>query len=103
MLVVNYAVTFRTLHVPLKRFAADMWRQPLAAAGMYIVVDRLVSYLAPTSIPQVLQLAAAVALGAAAYVGLLLGLWILAGRPAGAERKVLKQVGPALRRLRRGP
>jgi hypothetical protein len=48
----------------------------------------------------VLRLACDVALGVGAFGLSLLALWVLAGRPAGAERILLTQAGAAVRRLR---
>jgi len=92
LLVANYGLMFRTLGLPLGHFLDKMWRPPLAAVIMYVTVDRLVKHLVSSEVPQTFQLALAVVVGVVVYVGLVFGLWLLSGRPAGAERAVLKQV-----------
>lgn len=46
-----------------------------------------------------LQLFAVIALGGSLYIGSLLGLWVLSGRPAGAERQVFDGLGGIVKRL----
>jgi len=67
-----------------------LWRPAAAAAAMAVVV-RLVHPLLPDV--ALLRLVAEIGAGAVAYVGSLLALWWLAGKPAGPERGLVAVIG----------
>jgi hypothetical protein len=72
-----------------------VWRPVLAAAAMAAVLAA--SGLGWTNDPGIIQLAEAIVSGAATYTTVLLGSWLLAGRPAGAETDVLTLLRRAVR------
>lgn len=79
----------RLLGLSPARIARALWRSSVATAVMAVLVAGIRDQLdAP-----VLQLLGGVACGAAAYAACLFALWWAAGRPAGAERTLLVQLG----------
>jgi lipopolysaccharide exporter len=79
-----------------RALAGVVIRPILATVGMTAVVSRLdLSTTAASSDLRAVigSLILAVLAGAVSYVGLMLGLWLLAGRPAGAEADLLAAVG----------
>ena len=106
MIPISIGVTLRLLKLRVLQFMAVIWR-PLAAAGMmYAVVYWFIAREPIASDPALLalQLAPAVLLGAVSYVSLVLTLWMLSGKPAGAERMALERGLPMLQRvLKRRP
>jgi lipopolysaccharide exporter len=92
----------RVLPFSARALAGVVIRPSLAAAGMAAVVSRLDLAKAATSetvAGLILPLAAAVLVGAVSYAGVMLGLWLIAGKPAGAEADLLAALGK-LRRTR---
>ncbi len=82
-----------------------VWRPVVATLAMGAVVALAANRLETPAqtLPEVRALLMLMALGAAIYVPTLLGLWIAAGRPAGAERICLDRVREKWRmRTRRG-
>lgn len=79
---------------------AVLWRSLTAAAVMCGVVLALRGMLPPQSglLDALLTLAVLAACGAATHVGTQVLAWMLAGRPAGAERQLLDLVGQFLAR-----
>jgi O-antigen/teichoic acid export membrane protein len=101
MIPISVGVTLRLLQIGVLQFMAGIWR-PLAAAGlMYAVVNWFIGR-EPEGIeplPLAVELAQAALLGASVYVGVVMLLWLLSGKPEGAERMALDRALPALRRL----
>jgi O-antigen/teichoic acid export membrane protein len=94
--------------VTLRRLLATAWR-PLAAAGAMVLALKGAGLAwllpPPAALDAATALLSASALGAAAFAAVLTGLWLLAGRPQGAEtdallmgRRSLSGVAAKLRR-----
>ncbi len=88
-----------TLKLNVTDWLARVWRSVVAVAVMHLTVTTLLSRLplAESTAWQALQLLAAVAGGALWYVTIVMLLWLLSGRPDGAESTVLSYLG--LRRI----
>jgi len=101
MIPISVGVTLRLLQIGVLQFMAGIWR-PLAAAGvMYAVVHWFISLEPEGTNPMELavELAQAALLGVVVYVGMVLLLWVLSGKPYGAERMALDRSLPLLQRL----
>ena len=88
---VNFGLLHRQLQVSLGALFAGIWR-PLVAAGGMAVLLGLVKDHWPMNAALgaiIIQAAALSILGAILYAALVLALWRLSGRPAGAERRAL--------------
>jgi O-antigen/teichoic acid export membrane protein len=81
----------RVCDVRLRELTSVLWR-PLAAGLLMVLVLEI-----PVSYPSflVLALAAKVAIGAATYIGALMALWVVSGRPEGIEASVFRRFGVA--------
>jgi lipopolysaccharide exporter len=108
MACANLGVVTRVLGIPLGRFLAILIRPLVAAAAMFGLV-RMLLLKVPEATPLTVSAAAAVVAGAVSYAGCIITLWWLAGRPAGAERKLwglfvelVARRAPALARRLRG-
>ena len=87
--------TARRGSVPFARLAAGLWR-PLCAALVMVAAAPLVL---PTGLqPPLLLLAVKGAWCVVVYPGVLMGLWLLSGRPAGFEQSAFQFTRAALRR-----
>ncbi len=89
--VANYWLVRRELGVGLRETISAILRPLLAAAVMFAVLAYWQTHWPPETgllhlIPQLVILAAT---GAAIYGVMILALWIAAGRPAGAEQRVV--------------
>jgi len=91
MVVVDYALTSRLLRIDVRRFLAVVWRPVTASIVMSVAVMFLRAEFAPASdlAGHAWSLARSALVGAAVYVTCVLGLWLAAGRGAGAERRIL--------------
>ena len=85
------ALALRRFGVGVGALAGRVWRPVVSAAAMAVVVAG--SGLGWSDETGVVGLVEAVAGGAAGYVGVLVGSWVLAGRPVGAETDVLRLLG----------
>lgn len=83
------------LQLTVNRWIAAVWRAVVAVVLMHFLVTTLLARLPPAegSVVQALQLVAAVAGGALCYVALVMLLWLISGRPDGAETTVLGYLG----------
>jgi hypothetical protein len=83
------------LKLTVNRWIAEVWRPVVAVAVMYLVVTILLSRLAPvaSAVAGTLQLLATAAGGAVCFVAIVMLLWLLNGRPDGAETTVLRYLG----------
>ena len=83
------------LKLTVNRWIAEVWRPVVAVAVMYLVVTILLSRLAPvaSAVAGALQLLATAAGGAVCFVAIVMLLWLLNGRPDGAETTVLRYLG----------
>jgi O-antigen/teichoic acid export membrane protein len=100
---VNLFLVMRLLGLPADRLWKPCWR-PLAAAVVMALAVLELSHAWPStsdSLGWSALLAAEVGLGAVVYPTAILGLWLLAGRPDGAERHGLDAIRWGMRRLRK--
>lgn len=91
-MLVNYYLLIRELRLPFAAIVRALWR-PIAG-GMVMAVALAVGFVNVWPIAAefgilLIQLVGMVAAGAASYIATILGLWLLAGRPDGAERQVM--------------
>jgi O-antigen/teichoic acid export membrane protein len=91
MVAADYVLSPRILRIEAGRFVAAVRRPVVASLAMCIVVWLAGSLFAPATdlAGHAAALARGAALGALTYVGAVLGLWCLAGRPDGAERRIV--------------
>ena len=102
--VLYIGLTFRRFGVRAAALLASVWRGGLAAACMAVALVQAGLGWAPVVAgPGVLalELAAAIALGGAVYVGVLLLTWLASGRPHGAEADAVAGIIRLMGRLRR--
>jgi lipopolysaccharide exporter len=94
MIPASLGVVLRMLSIRVGAFIREVWRPVVAAAAMYLGVWRLLrAFTSPhTTLEALPQLIAAVALGAGIYLGGVLVLWLICGKPAGAESTVIGKV-----------
>jgi lipopolysaccharide exporter len=98
---VNYYLLLPRIGLQWRVFLSRLWRPPLAAATMWFAVSLYIG--AGSSVARdVLHLAIAVSIGICSYCGVLGCLWLLSGRPAGAERLLTEAVGHKLWGMRTG-
>src|SRR5205085_7257007 len=86
MLVIAIWVLKVTLHCRLAAFVGIFWRPMVAALLMGWIVHFSALSVAG---PSLLRLVLSVAVGMVSYVVALLLLWLVAGRPIGAESAVI--------------
>lgn len=101
MLPLVFAYVYSILRVRAGAMLRVVWRPLLAASLMFAVVKAFVGRVHHESDPTLqtaAELLAAIALGVAVYVSLVLLLWAACGRPQGAERMALNRVRARLRR-----
>ena len=82
-----------------------VWRPAVAATVMHLSVTALQIEM-PTAqgmVDGALELVAVVGAGAVSYVAVVLGLWLMAGRPPGPERYILDRLADVRRRLTAAP
>jgi lipopolysaccharide exporter len=92
-----YLETRRAVILPLSALAGLLWRPVVSALVMYVAIKAL----HPQGLQwAALRLACDVAVGAAAYTGTTLVLWLTSGRPDGAERIVINLLRRRLRSFR---
>lgn len=102
LLPLNATLVARSIGVTARQLSATMWRPLLAAAIMYavtVLAQPPVDSAALTAGRGLMLLAMYVPLGAATYVAVELSIWILCGRPSGAETTLLAQVAALWRRI----
>ena len=97
--VVYLGVKWRTMPFSGRALASVVVRPFLASAGMALVVLQFDTTAAVSDAGLVAPLALAALAGVVSYAVLIVGLWVLAGRPAGAEADLLGALA-ALRRSR---
>lgn len=91
MIPLSLGVVLRMLSIPVSNFASRIWRPLTAAILMYLIVAEYLDLVGggASGAGALAHLMAAVALGAIAYVTITFGLWLLSGRPPGAEQLAL--------------
>lgn len=94
----------RTLELSFSDLFAHIWRPIVGSAFMYVVLSTLlpdVNYQTLTTADSALHLGLFIPLGVVAYAAGVMSLWLVGGRPEGAEammlRKVVAYLGPRLR------
>jgi len=90
MAPINLMICSRLLEMPIGRWADNVWRPIFAAAGMYYALRHVKDAMVNQSLW--VALSACVATGAVIYLATLLFLWLLSGRPEGAERMLLTRL-----------
>ena len=93
------------LGVRFIEYLGSIWRPALAAMLMWAAVRWTIGAMeqATSMSLESVRLAAAVATGIAAYGGALAGLYLICGRPEGAEKLLIDRFAPRLRALVRMP
>lgn len=94
-LAVSLPLVLHRLAIRATEFLGRLWRSALASAVMAYAVLRLLDCFsgANSSLQALPVLAAAVAVGILVYFAVAGCLWLLAGRPAGAEQLLLDRIG----------
>jgi lipopolysaccharide exporter len=96
---INIWVATRMLDLPLRHWIAGVWRPLVSAALMNAALTPVVAGFAagmpgaPKAEP-LLELALCVGIGAALYAAIIALLWLLSGKPAGAELMFLNRLLP---------
>ena len=98
MLAAGLTLLARNAGVPLRSLAANLLRPVLAAAAM-VAILWIPGF--PSSGSAFVNLAADVVAGACAYAAVLAGLWLLSGRPEGAESEAALVLAGLRKRLGR--
>jgi O-antigen/teichoic acid export membrane protein len=95
VLPVNFIFITRFLELPSREFISQLWR-PICSSGIMYVAVHLYGPPAPGNLIPATQAAASLAacalLGAPVYVASVMGLWLVSGKPPGAEMWILKQI-----------
>lgn len=94
MIPASLGVVLRMLHIPVLDFIAEVWRPLAAAAVMYVGVLKFLQLFPAytTSAAALPALLGAVAIGAAIYLTMVAVLWLMCGKPAGAEKIALAKI-----------
>jgi O-antigen/teichoic acid export membrane protein len=95
MLLAEYFIMRRVLHVRICDMAAHAWR-PVIGAGFMTMVMLIARRSAPApggALGAVLMLAVGVALGAMVYGGTVFAAWRWSGAGPGAERQIINALG----------
>ena len=99
-LALNYAALMRTLGITLLDIVNNQWRVMVASTVMGVLVWLLSQHFSPLQVGHLARLAILVSSGVFSYAIVLAFLWILGGRPRGAEEQLSRTAGEALRRIR---
>ncbi len=95
---VNYIFLMRVIRLRLSRLLLAMWRPVASALLMFYVVDRYIDLLSPDVLGGNIyaNLFISVGIGVLVYVTAILLLWMLSGKPRGAEQQVLEKLSARL-------
>lgn len=102
---VYYTVLLKLLRLNLLSFVAVLWRPIIACVAMYLGVEYWLG-LQPTqagSIGALPVLLKATALGATIYLAVAASLWLVSGRPKGAEQQLLTEIAKRTTRRHQTP
>ena len=96
----DYVLSSRLLGIPIGRFGKAVWRPVVGSAAMCgAVILAGYGFAEPSDLTaHAIALVRSVAIGVATYVGVVLALWFAAGRPEGAERRLLSVIAAYRRR-----
>ena len=102
ILIADYTLSARILLIDVRRFVVATWRPVAASLAMVVAVGLFRGAMPPASDVRghLASLALSAAVGATVYVAIDLGLWIGAGRPHGAERRLLAMLQSLRIRIR---
>jgi O-antigen/teichoic acid export membrane protein len=92
---ISLTIVFRRLQCPVQKFVSAVWRTLAAVGVMLVGVVTLLRWTGDAA--PFAALAGSVVAGIAIYVATLATLWVLSGRPSGAESVVLERFSSALR------
>jgi len=98
LLPINVTIVARTADLPISSLLPAVWRPFTATIVMYLGTSLVMPSIDPATLPAGVAawlLAQYVMLGAAIYVTVGIALWLLSGRPEGAEWSVLRVLGTA--------
>ncbi|MFK8016062.1 MAG: lipopolysaccharide biosynthesis protein [Gammaproteobacteria bacterium] len=97
---INFAIMFRTIKLRTLTFFGELWRAAVGSVVMYFSTKYVVLALldAAHGIATLLHLLLAVLFGVVVYTLTVAALWLLSGRPNGAESYVLDNIKSRLRR-----
>ncbi len=101
VLPITFAFVFRLIDLRARAFFGVVWRPLLAALGMYLIVAGVVNVVSRAGHGtglNALNLIGVILLGIASYAIMVLALWLVSGRPEGAERLLLRQLQGILSR-----
>jgi lipopolysaccharide exporter len=98
-LLVSSFVLVRVMRMSWVAFVAQLLRPTLASLAMLATIELTLGSLAGLGITtDAIQFAAGIVVGALSYLAALGAIWLLSGRPAGAEATVLRWVAQYLDR-----
>ncbi len=94
MLPVTFIFIMRQLDIKLFHLLSIFWRPITATLAMFLIVNQTIEYLSfmPDTFRIYLQLALGVVSGAVSYCVILLALWFVSSRPAGAEQLLISKL-----------
>jgi len=103
MVPLYISVASRILPVRLNTLLHSIFRPFIAVTAMFFAVSFVMNYTSkpPTGMEQILDLTAAVSLGATVYIVICLSLWQLCGRPKGSETTLIDILSRILQRIHR--
>ncbi len=99
--VLNMQAVSRLCAISMRDQLSLVWRPAIAAAGMALIVSALAEAVPEDAVfvTRAVSLALSTATGIAVYGLILAGVWLLAGRPRGAEAEVIQLTCDRLRRF----
>ena len=93
LMVASLPVLFSKLQLPYSGYFSRTWRPIVASAAMaYCVVEALGVMPGQTFTESALALGVGVALGVVVYPAAVIALWMLSGRPEGAEAILYRRI-----------
>jgi O-antigen/teichoic acid export membrane protein len=97
---VCYWILLRTTPIRFSDVWQPVWRPISAAAIMFAAVKPVAdAWAVPGTLEALPRLLAVTSIGVLIYALAIVSLWWVAGRPEGAERALLRRIGPRLRQL----
>lgn len=101
MLPLNFTMLCRNLALAKRDLLRTMWRPVLATGAMALAIrlTQLNEVWGVSVLHDLGEVLAALSAGVAVYATVIVGTWILAGRPRGAEQLILAKLSDTLRSL----